>query len=63
MATSKEQPDPDALRIAYRDSRLKFIRAGGLGLLEALEKPAIAAGLRLHARVIADRQRATGDVR
>lgn len=59
-STKAAAPNPDALRQAFRASRLKFTRQGGLGLLEALDKPAIAAALRLHARVIADKQNAEG---
>ena len=45
----------DDLREPFRQSRLKFSAPGGLGLMAALEKPAIKKSLELHARVLRDR--------
>lgn len=43
------------LREPFRQSRLKFTREGGVGLLEALEKPPVRKSLELHARVLRDK--------
>lgn len=54
------EPSMAAICQAYRLGRIKFTKPGGRGLLESLSEPAIAAALRLHARVITDKQTTGG---